>query len=540
MVSEEPTEVIYVDVDEEEAAAPKLSKFRQFKLRIPPIKARLSPSPRLLDFLKARPSRDWLGKLRLSSPLAVFRRTVTRREEVSLSVPSPAGLRRGFHVRFFRKIDWPSVLNICREWLSHPLNIGLLVWLLLIVVVAAFLVLLLLGALNHAIRSKQARSGWVETCNQTLNALFTLMSLYQHPTLLHHLFMLCRWSSEDVAALRKIYCRNGAYRPHEWAHMMVVAVLIQIAFLSQYALCAVYWLYPSARRPEYLEDIFGGTGLLAPVAAGVYTLYGPLGREPSCPCSDEEPNYKDVGRSDTKRVVVSRPEWAGGLFDCRDDATVGGLSFFCTCCVFGWNMERLGFGNMYVHIVTFVLLCFAPFWIFSTTALKVGNAAVGEAMWASGVVLCALGLLYGGFWRTQMRRKFGLPGNPLCCGSPALTDYFQWMFCWSCSLAQEVRTGNFYDVEDDGLYRKLLDSDEEESQTTDGERGSSPAAAVGSDCDEPVLPVSTASADSGVALIPPVQPLILLGGSDNASTIVVVAQPSLPVIQGGQSQFGQV
>ena len=55
------------------------------------------------------------------------------------------------------------------------------------------LVLLLLGLLDAAFPAPADRSRWVETNNQVLNALFTLMSLYQHPALCHHLFLLCRW-----------------------------------------------------------------------------------------------------------------------------------------------------------------------------------------------------------------------------------------------------------------------------------------------------------------------------------------------------------
>lgn len=61
-----------------------------------------------------------------------------------------------------------------------------------------------------------------------------------------------------------------------------------------------------------------------------------------------------------------------------------------------------------------------------------------------------------------MRKRFRLPGNELCCGSKSLTDYLQWLFCWSCSLAQEVRTGNSYEVEDDSLYRKHSEDEEED------------------------------------------------------------------------------
>lgn len=495
--------------------APKLSKLKDFKLRIPSLRTRLlpheSPTPRVLDFLKARPSRNWLRKLRLSSPLAVFRRTVNKRERVSLSVPSPAGIRRRFNIRFFRRINWGSIFGMCKEWLSHPMNIALVLWLLCVAVAGAFLGLLFLGALNSTFPSKAERNYWIENCNQVLNALFTLMSIYQHPIIFYHLFMLCRWNSEDIVELRKIYCKNAAYRPREWAHMMVVVVLLHVTCFAQYGLCGLYWKFPEPVRPELIEGLLFALGIVAPVFAAAYTVYSPLGREFDLDSDEESQDLKQSIKAGLNlydnRVVVSQPEWVGGLFDIRDDLTVGYLSFFCTFCVFGWNMERLGFGNMYVHVFTFFLLCITPFWIFSNTALKIHNIVIDDVMWIVGVVLCVLGLLYGGFWRIQMRKKFKLPGNTFCCGSASLTDYFRWMFCWACSLAQEVRTGNFYDIEDDSLYRRLQESDEESQQGSEG--GSS-------DCMyEILISVSDdeagASADGDDTMIPPVQASIQAG-----------------------------
>ena len=79
-------------------------------------------------------------------------------------------------------------------------------------------------------------------------------------------------------------------------------------------------------------------------------------------------------------------EWSGGVFDCCDDGTVCALSATCTFCVFGWNMERLGFGNMYVHAFTFILLCIAPFLIFSVTALNIHDQDVRDTVVAVGVL----------------------------------------------------------------------------------------------------------------------------------------------------------
>ncbi|CAL9774602.1 unnamed protein product [Musa acuminata subsp. burmannicoides] len=469
---------------------------------------------RFVDLLKASPSPDWLKKLQFPSPLKIFRRTLDRREEISLSVPSPVGGQRRFHVQFLRRIDWRSLFRTCKGWLKNPMNIALLIWLLCVAVSGTMLGLLLLGLLNDAFPTKSLRNHWIEINNQVLNALFTLMSLYQHPSLFYHFVMLCRWSSEDITELRKMYCKNAGYRPQEWAHMMVVLALLNITCFAQYALCGLYWGYSREERPEFLENFFFALGIATPVFAALYAVYSPLGREYDCG-SDEESQGKNTA-ADTKRckkqglklydrrVVVSKPEWVGGLFDCRDDATACYLSFFCTCCVFGWNMERLGLGNMYVHVATFLLLCVAPFWIFNIAALNIHNYVIGDVIGIAGVVLCAFGLLYGGFWRIQMRRRFRLPRDAFCFGSASLTDYVKWMFCWPCALAQEVRTGNFYDVEDDSLFRKLMDGEEERqtiaTETRDGSE---------------VL--------RGDATTPPVQPLMgsedVVGGANGSTQL---------------------
>lgn len=426
-----------------------------------------------LDFLRADLSRNWFKKLRFSSPLAIFRRTVDEREEISLSVSSHVGMQQHFHINFIRKINWASLVDFCKEWINHPMNIAFLIWLICVTISASMLGLLLLGLLDKAFPTKSSRNHWIEINNQVLNALFTLMSLYEHPNLFHHFVLLCRWRSEDIIKLRKIYCKSGAYRPHEWAHMMVVLVLLHITCFTQYALCGLYWGYTSTQRPEFAENFFAVLGTVTPIFAGAYTVYSPLGRE-YISDSDGESRGQD-SNTDVKhynmvglmlndgRVMMSEPEWAGGLFDCRDDIAVSCLSLFCTFCVFGWNMERLGFGNMYVHVVTFLLLCVAPFWIFNISALKIHDKVIGDMVGTAGIVLCAFGLVYGGFWRIQMRKRFKLPANTHCLGSSSLTDYARWMFCWACSLAQEVRTGNLYDVEDDSLYRKHLQGDEESS-----------------------------------------------------------------------------
>ena len=56
-----------------------------------------------------------------------------------------------------------------------------------------------------------------------------------------------------------------------------------------------------------------------------------------------------------------------------------------------------------------------------------------------------------------MRKRFNLPPYNFCCGKPAVADCALWLFCCWCSLAQEVRTGNSYDIVEDKFYRKQVD-----------------------------------------------------------------------------------
>lgn len=56
-----------------------------------------------------------------------------------------------------------------------------------------------------------------------------------------------------------------------------------------------------------------------------------------------------------------------------------------------------------------------------------------------------------------MRKRFNLPEYAFCFGEPSFSDCTLWLCCCWCSLAQEVRTGNSYDVVEDKLCRKPED-----------------------------------------------------------------------------------
>ncbi|KAH0468965.1 hypothetical protein IEQ34_002197 [Dendrobium chrysotoxum] len=415
---------------------------------------------RFLDFLKAHPSNEWF--------INVFEQNSVPANDCS-SHTDPENnhghhRRRRFRVPFARKINWSSLWKSFKLWIKGPEHIALFIWLLFVAAGLILLFLVMTGILNEAIPSKSRRDDWSEIINQILNALFTMMALYEHPKFFHHLFLLLRWNPGEERELRKVYCKHGAPKPNERAHMMIVVILLHITCFSQYLLCGLYWGYTRTTRPDLAVNLSIAVGTAAPIIAVLYTMYSPLGRvNDEIPQAEEElqnqPRQSVDSEEFQQKIIITSPEWIGGLFDCRDDMTVTCLSFFCTFCVFGWNMERLGFGNMYVHIITFILLSVAPFWVFAISALNVDDDTIQLILVIVGSLLCVFGLLYAGFWRTEMRKKFKLHGNPFCFSSSTLTDYMQWLFCWPCSLAQEVRTANFYDIEDDGFYRKVTDEE---------------------------------------------------------------------------------
>lgn len=411
----------------------------------------------------------------LPSPTAKFRRIAEERDEISRSVPSSPS--HGFRVPlsgvlFAQKIDWKSLGKLCKEWIRNPFNMALLVWITCVSVSGFILFLLMTGMLNSVIPRKSERNVWYEINNQILNALSTLMCLYTHPKLFYHLVLLCRWKPDDISRLRKMYCKNGTYKPKEWTHIMVVVILLHLNCFAQYALCGLNLGYKRSKRPAMGVGICVAFGIGATAMAGAYYIVSPLGKEYDCQIDEEaQVNGNDgtnqlrlktlerkfsFASGDEQKIVENQPKWQGGVLDFWDDISLAYLSLFCSFCVFGWNMERLGFGNMYVHIATFLLFCLAPFWIFNLAAVNIENEVVREALGVTGIILCVFGLLYGGFWRIQMRRRFNLPPNNFCCGKPAITDCAQWFFCCWCTLAQEVRTGNFYDIVEDKFCKKQM------------------------------------------------------------------------------------
>ncbi|TKY56924.1 hypothetical protein E2542_SST21370 [Spatholobus suberectus] len=439
-----------------------------------------NPQRKFHGTLSSIPNR--INFLKFGSASAKFKRLATQKDQISQSVPSPGsiGLRMRFSGMFAKKLDWASLKKMCVEWIRDPMNIALFVWILCVAVSGAILFLVMTGMLNGVLPRKSQRNAWFEVNNQILNALFTLMCLYQHPKRCYHLVLLCRWSPQDVSRLRKVYCKNGTYKPHEWAHMMVVVILLQVNCFAQYALCGLNWGYKRSDRPAIGVGICITFAIGAPAIAGLYAILSPLGKDYDSETDEEAQVQVSVSQKQEQlrvkslekkysfasgqqqKVIENRPQWSGGILDIWDDISQAYLSLFCIFCVFGWNMERLGFGNMYVHIATFMLFCMAPFWIFILAAVNIEDDTVRQALVASGIILCFFGLLYGGFWRIQMRKRFNLPSYDFCFGKPSASDCTLWLCCSWCSLAQEVRTGDTYDIVEDKLCRKeVYNSDQQ-------------------------------------------------------------------------------
>ncbi|KAG6735116.1 hypothetical protein I3843_01G294600 [Carya illinoinensis] len=203
------------------------------------------------------------------------------KDEISRSVTTSSGHR--FQERlsgvFARKIDWDSLMEMSKEWIRNPMNMALFAWITCIAVSGAILFLVMTGMLNSVLPKKSQRDAWFEVNNQILNALFTLMCLYQHPKRFYHLAILCIWKPKDISKLRKIYCKNGTYKPHEWAHMMVVIVLLHVNCFAQYALCGLNLGYRRSQRPAIGVGVSISVAIAAPAIAGFYSIMSPLGRD---------------------------------------------------------------------------------------------------------------------------------------------------------------------------------------------------------------------------------------------------------------------
>lgn len=186
---------------------------------------------------------------------------------------------RPSRIPFIKKIDWSSLWKKSKEWIKEPLNMVLFLWILCVGVSGAILFMVMTGMLNNALPKKSQRDTWFEVNNQIINALFTLMCLYQHPKRFHHLAMLVRWRADDILRLRDIYCKNGTCKPNERRHMAVVIALLHVNCFAQYALCGLNLGFPRSKRPAIGVGLCLVIAICAPAFASLYGILSPLGKE---------------------------------------------------------------------------------------------------------------------------------------------------------------------------------------------------------------------------------------------------------------------
>ncbi|XP_034221716.1 uncharacterized protein LOC117632369 [Prunus dulcis] len=235
-----------------------------------------------------------------------------RRDEISGSVPSSKcqRLRECFNGILAQKIDWASMSKICKKWIKNPLNMAILLWISCVAVSGAILLLVMTGMLNSVLPEKSERNAWSEINNQILTALFTLMALYQHPKRIYHLVLLLRWKPKDVSLLRKMYSKNGTYKPHEWAHIMVVVFLLHLNCFAQYALCGLNLGYKRSERPAVGVGICLSVAIAAPAIAGVYCIVSVLGKEYEVD-HDAQDHIPTNGTSRSKPALSPLPRESG-------------------------------------------------------------------------------------------------------------------------------------------------------------------------------------------------------------------------------------
>lgn len=301
---------------------------------------------------------------------------------------------------FVGELRWKSVKGMAAEWFRNPKNWALAVWCVAVFVSGAMLFMVLVGMLNGVLPRKADRDVWFEASNQTINGLFTLFVLLLHPLRVLHLVWLLRWRRKDIVKLRDVYCKGGMPKPNEWFHMLVVLLLYQLNCFAQYAVCALNWYYSRVERPVAVLMVCFVTALSAGCAAGIYTNVSPLGKD--SPGEDDVEilapdtagktlplrflrapqkydrlleQHSTLGGSRAGNAVED-PQWQGGVFDCCEAPTLVAATACCFPCVLGHNLNRLGFGNRYVHVATFLLACSAPFVIFEMASINVESRLV--------------------------------------------------------------------------------------------------------------------------------------------------------------------
>ena len=213
------------------------------------------------------------------SPSKTFSRIQLEREE-RLTMTQEHSLRsKSITLPYIGEVTIRTLQEWAKKWLRNPKNIALLFWLIGVIVSGAILFIVMVGMLNAVLPRKSERDMWFEVSNQIINALFVLMALYVHPTRILHLVYLIRWNPKDILKLREAYCKKGMRKPHEWRHIFIVVLLLQLNCLATYALARLNWGYRRSDRPFYSVGICLAVALGAAIAAGIYNSVSPLGRD---------------------------------------------------------------------------------------------------------------------------------------------------------------------------------------------------------------------------------------------------------------------
>lgn len=179
-------------------------------------------------------------------------------------------------------------VGMFKEWIRKPLKMLHLLWFISVGISFVVNIVLLTGVLEHTEITESQQDIWFEVNNQTLNLLFTILSLYLHPKWCHRFFLLCRWRPEDVSKLRKFYCKNGTEKPDERVHMMVVIILFQVNCFAQYVVCGLNWAYRVSERPMGAVKLGILIAIVSASSAGLYKIFGPLGKKDHDSGGDEE------------------------------------------------------------------------------------------------------------------------------------------------------------------------------------------------------------------------------------------------------------
>lgn len=108
-----------------------------------------------------------------------------------------------------------EIRKLCREWIKNPMNITLVLWITCVTISGAILFLVITGMLDKILTKKSQKDLWFEVNNQILNALFTLMCLYQHPKRFHHLALLCRYRHSLSKLMYRILGENAKDSPFD-------------------------------------------------------------------------------------------------------------------------------------------------------------------------------------------------------------------------------------------------------------------------------------------------------------------------------------